>query len=204
VGVRKLSNVGGWTSKTIYTSMLAGNAVFVPNLPTDYDSIATVTLGSTQSSITFSSIPSTYTHLQMRFMSRDNRASSANGVRMRFNGDSGNNYSWHYLIGNGSATAAGAAASNDAFYVGEEPANSAPADIFSVGIVDILDYTNTSKNKTIKSLQGYDTSSSNGAAEYWSGTWYNTSAVNSLTVFFDGSASAIQYSQFALYGVKGQ
>jgi hypothetical protein len=141
----------------------------------------------------------------LRYLSRDNRASSANGVRMRLNGDTGNTYSWHYLIGGGTSASAGAAASNDAFYIGEQPsANAALGSVFAGGIVDILDYKSTSKNKTIKVLEGFDMNGS-GAAEYWSGAWYNSStAVNSITIFFDGSASAIQYSSFALYGIKGE
>lgn len=66
--IYKMSNAGGMSTVTRYTDMLAGNSFWNPWSPsTDYDSIATTTVGAGgAASITFSSIPSTYQHLQIR------------------------------------------------------------------------------------------------------------------------------------------
>jgi hypothetical protein len=71
---------------------------------------------------------------------------------------------------------------------------------FSAAVVDILDYNNINKNKTIRSLNGRD---NNGSGDIYltSGLWNNTSAIDSITIVAP-SATFIEYSQFALYGVK--
>jgi hypothetical protein len=127
-----------------------------------YESIATETVGGGgSSSITFSSIPSTYTHLQVRCVTRSSGA-AANSV-LTFNGDTGNNYASHWLTGNGSAASSGSSTSRASMYIDILGANASGA-MWSADVVDILDYTNTNKNKTIRVLAGQDF---NGSGTIW-------------------------------------
>jgi len=176
----------------------------VPPVTNSYESIATVIVGAGgSSSIDFTSIPSTYKHLQIRAISRDNRSSSSfNNTLMRFNGDTGSNYAWHLLIGDGSSASADAAASQteNTTFVNTGP--NLNANIFGAGIIDILDYGNTNKYKTSRILTGAD-SNGGGSIRLWSGLWMNTNAITSIKLFPSSSASFVQYSSFALYGIKG-
>jgi hypothetical protein len=181
-------NVFGYVSGTTTATPVA------PIYPTNFESIATINVGSGgSSSETFVSIPSTYKHLQLRWISRSN-GGNYNPI-IRFNGDSGNNYSWHYLDGNGASVTSGGAASTSSILIA---GIGNTANTFSVGIMDILDYTDTNKFKTVKILQGVDYNGS-GAADLWSGNWQSTSAITSMYLGFFST----QYSQFALYGIKG-
>ena len=97
------------TNSTGTGSASSASASFTPAAHTSYESIATVTVGSGgSSSIDFTSIPSTYTHLQLRMTARCTAQSGGNptNVYLRFNSDSGSNYAWHQLAGNGSAASA--------------------------------------------------------------------------------------------------
>jgi hypothetical protein len=167
---------------------------YVRTPPSSYESIATTTVGAGgASTITFSSIPSTYQHLQIRQLSIGNTSAAAGGA-MYFNGDTtSTNYYTHYIIGNGSAVTVGAnQATFSPFTVG---VSASPA----VGIIDILDYANTNKNKTVRELNGYDANGS-GRINFTSTLWNNTSAINSIRLDF---STFQQYTQFALYGIKG-
>jgi len=182
----------------IYASQISGHLS-----TNNYSSISTVTVGSGgASSITFSSIPSTYTHLQIRAISRSAQAASTDSMYMRFNGISTTSYSWHYLKGDGSSATASAYASDNVMYAGTTPAASATSGLFGVTIIDILDYANTNKNKTVRVLDGYDANGS-GVVELRSNAWYSTSALTDILIAnYTGSANFAQYSQFALYGVR--
>lgn len=163
---------------------------------TAYESIATTTVGaSAVSSITFSSIPATYTHLQIRA----NIFSNANqsDVRVQFNGDTGTNYSQHGLYGSGTAATAGGTA-NSVFALGGLSGDTTRC---GVTIIDILDYANTNKYKTNRTLAGVDQNGS-GYVVLESGNWRNTAAITSITIFTN-AANYTQYSSFALYGIKG-
>lgn len=170
----------------------------------DFESIATVTVGAGGSStVTFSSIPSTYKHLQIRGICRTTRSDLQDGIKVNFNSDTGNNYSWHYLRGDGSLTGAGAFTS-----VGNICASfdlvgaNAGSNIFGGFIIDILDYSNTNKNKTTRTLAGADLNGS-GSIGLCSGLWQSTSAINSITLApYWGAFNWVQNSQFALYGCK--
>ena len=170
--------------------------------PTSYESIATVTVGSGGSStITFSSIPSTYKHLQIRLIGRDNRGIYVDYFKMRFNSDSGNNYAVHAIYGDGASALATATTSNASIDINRIAASTATANGFGAGIIDILDYTNTNKYKTTKALAGYD---DNGQGQIWfqSGLWQNTAAITQIDLLPGVGTSFSQYSTFALYGVK--
>ena len=168
----------------------------------NFENIASVTLSSGSSSgITFSSIPNTYKHLQIRGILRSDRGYAQAGNVMRFNGDTGNNYSWHGLTGNGSSVSSFDTSGLPSFmYLGEMPAVSGLSNTFGAVVIDILDYANTNKYKTSRALTGNDR---NGAGEggMVSGNWRNTNAITSITIL-ELASNLVQYSSLALYGVK--
>lgn len=167
---------------------------------TDFYQIATTTLGSAQSSIEFTGIPSTYTHLQIRGILRGDRAVTDSEFNIRINSDSGANYSYHSLNGDGaSASSSGTSSATDA-NIGFYPGSSETASIFNGVIIDFLDYANTNKYKTWRSLVGYD-GNGNGRIRLGSGNWRSTSAITSIT-FYPSLNNFVQYSSLALYGVK--
>lgn len=168
----------------------------------DYESIATATPAGT-TTFTFSSIPSTYKHLQIRYTARDARLIGINSFNMTFNGDTGSNYMrGHILYGTGSA--AGASALSTSFtsiQAGYEAAASAAANTFGVGVIDILDYANTNKYKTSRTLCGTDLNGS-GEIDFMSGLYMSTTAISSITLTVATSANWATNTSFALYGVK--
>ena len=165
-----------------------------------YDALATVTLSASAASITFAGIPSDYKHLQIRATMLGS-TTGADSPYIRYNGDTGSNYTLHTLLGEGtSARAQGIAPYSTnigGFWwglVGSYP---------SVSIIDVLDYANINKYKTTRTLAGQDNNSTYGSVGLSSGLWRNTDAINSLTIFLlPGSTTFLQYSSFALYGVK--
>ena len=178
------------------SGMLAGGVT-----GTDYESIQTVTLSSSQASITFSSIPSTYSHLQIRGISRTNNPGSIDNVIIRFNSDTGTNYSWHQLDGNGSSATSAGESSVNYILIGVQPSGSTNSSTFAGSVVDILDYGNTNKNKTVRGLNGFDLNGS-GELVLRSGLWRNTAAITSITLSLFDVYTYNQYSSFALYGIK--
>ncbi len=170
---------------------------------TSYESIATVTVGGGgSSSISFTSIPSTYQHLQVRLMARTNRAAEADFLTVTFNSDTGNNYSYHYLQGDGSAAASSNSVNSPYILLNRFASASATSNVNGVGVLDVLDYANTNKYKTSRSLAGYDNNGS-GVIEFDSGNWRNTAAISTLTITPGAGTAFVQYSSFALYGIKG-
>ena len=158
-----------------------------------YESIQTVSLGSSQATITFSSIPSTYKHLQIRYSA--NCTATGNPI-VRFNSDTGSNYAWHIVYGNGTSAAAVAGATQSFMYLGTTYQNTS---VFNGGVIDILDYASSNKTKTMRALCGAENNSA-GEVGLFSGLWNSTSAISSVTITL---ANFTQYSSFALYGIKG-
>lgn len=164
-------------------------------------STATVTSGGT-ASITFSSIPSTYTHLQLRWFSTKN---TTDFDVVDFNGNSTQtNYASHLLEGTGAA-----AQSSSQIYPSATTSGvfghyySSGSTYFVSSIMDILDYTNTNKYKTTRLLHGQDMNGS-GYLGLYSGLFMNTAAITSITIYANPALGGAfnQYSSFALYGVK--
>ena len=187
----------------VITGQLTGG---VPISLTSYESIETFTLGSATSSITFTSIPSTYKHLQIRYMARSDQAGVDRlGMEVNFNSDTAANYSSHQLFGIGSSASASAYTSSSFIYTGlsDIPAATASANIFGVGIIDILDYADTNKYKTTRTLCGQDQNNTNGRIFLTSGNWRNTAAITSIRLQPESASNFTQYSSLALYGIKG-
>lgn len=171
---------------------------------TSFESIATVTVGSGgSSSITFSSIPSTYTHLQIRCLARTNKTGDVTDyLKLRYNSDSGSNYAVHLLYGNGASVTALGFSSQSENWMQRAAGGAATTGVFGGIVVDVLDYANTSKYKTIRNLGGIDNNGS-GLIYLASGLWQNTAAINTITILPGDGTSIDQYSSFALYGIKG-
>ena len=178
-------------------STKVGNSIILPG---DYESIATTTLSTSASSITFSSIPSTYTHLQIRALIR--LTTGIDSLCGQFNSDTATNYSYHRLAGNGSSANSSNGINISSFYLATDSGFPAAANTFGVLILDILDYANTNKYKTTRSLGGFDANGS-GGIELDSGLWRSTSAINTIKLFSYSGYSFTQYSSFALYGIRG-
>jgi len=153
-----------------------------------YEPIATTTLGSTQTSVTFNSF-SGYTDL---FLVASVSSSSGSGgvASLRFNGDSGTNYSATYMYGTGSTAASGRESNMNVMSGGDFPASGT----FSVNQYHIQNYANTNTNKTV--LMRHST---NGVTVASVGLWRSTSAITSLTLSSGGYATG---STFTLYGIK--
>jgi len=160
--------------------------------------ISAITLSATQPSVEFNNIPGTYSHLQIRALTRASSTGANNYVR--FNNDTGSNYAFHALYGDGSSAAVSALTSQAFAYAGYTSNSSISANVFSVIVLDILDYANINKNKTLRTLNGFDANGS-GLVHFASGLWQSTSAINSLT-FYMNTGSFVQYSSFTLYGIK--
>ena len=171
---------------------------------TSYESIATTTVGSGGSgTITFSSIPSTFKHLQIRAISRTNRGDTNEFVTVRFNSDTGTNYAYHSLYGNGgTAGAADTGTSTGTPWSATTAGGNAGASMFGAVIWDILDYQNTNKYKTLRSLSGTDQNGTQGRIYFQSNLWQSTSAISTVTIIPTYGTLFSQYSHFALYGIK--
>ena len=163
----------------------------------NYDALSTVTVPSGGlSSITFAGIPTTgYSHLQVRVSAA--LVSGNQLCRMELNSDTTTtNYYTHALEGDGST--AYAYSGNIFPYVF---AAAGGTTYFSGAVIDILEYANTNKYKTIRSLYGYDANGSGGVSLF-SGLWKNTNATTTIKIYPNYGANFSEYSSFALYGVK--
>lgn len=168
-----------------------------------FESIATTVITSDTASVTFSSIPQTYKHLQLRMFAKTDRGDMDDVTLVQFNGDTAANYSYHYVRGNGTAASSGGAASTSYIYLNYAcTGNVSATNIFGSCVVDILDYANTNKFKTTRSLQGFDLNG-DGWVYLSSGNWRSTSAITSIVLDQQYGTNWKQYSHFALYGIKG-
>lgn len=190
----------------IWASQISGHT-----FTSDFESIATVTAGAGGSaSLQFTSIPSTYKHLQIRYTVQSNRGTySADNIFGTFNNDTGANYSYHFMRGDGlssSSTQTTGNASNNQLSIGQIP-SSVTASMFGVGVIDILNYSNTNYLKTTRAMLGYTENNAGSSTIFnnmyvYSNTWRSTAAINSIQFFPQSGTAFTQYSTFALYGIK--
>jgi hypothetical protein len=184
-------------------NLLVGND---PYTPADFESIATTTVGSGgAANVEFTSIPSTYSHLQIRSLAQTNRSGIGRDiVNININNDTSSNYARHYLAGDGSSTVAGGSTS---LTKGElvETGTTAGAS-FGAFVVDLLDYANTNKYKTVRSFGGVDVNGTvggyGGTINLYSTLWLSTSAITSIKLAPLNGTQFNQYSHFALYGIR--
>ena len=158
-----------------------------------YEAIATQTLGSSVATVTFSSIPSTYTDLVLVFAGTQTGA-GVTYIAIQYNGDTGANYSYTALAGNGSAASSGRSSNNNEFYVTlGNPVTTTQNNM----IMQVMNYSNTTTNKTTLVR-------SNNASERTEATvglYRSTSAINSILVKI-GANNFATGSVFSLYGIK--
>lgn len=157
-------------------------------MATTYDPIATQTLGSASASVTFSSIPSTYTDLII--VSNAGSTVTTNDY-IRFNGDTGANYSWTRIYGTGSAAGSSRGTNTNEGFIGDVTTT------LATEILQIQNYTNTTTYKTVIARS----SNSSSAVTASVSTWRNTAAITSITLL-PGSTTWIAGSTFTLYGIK--
>jgi hypothetical protein len=165
-----------------------------------FELISTTIMSSTATSVTIGSIPSTYKHLQVRFV-----AFGENGwpMIMKVNGSGSSIYSDHYLAGGGASVASGTisgASATQVYVFGRWAAFNGGTTIPVTGIIDILDYANTNKYKTINALSGTNNSSSE--IGLYSAFWQSNTAINSITLTPIGNMYAP--TRVSVYGVKGE
>ena len=163
--------------------------------------IASITVGAGGlSAFSFTGIPQNFTHLQLRVFMKTSITGNVDSIYMQPNADStAADFYAHTLYGNGSSAASSVFANTSMAAYGVSPANTSTANIFGVAIIDILDYANTNKYKTIRSISGHDANGS-GIVQLGSELWQSTSAITSLA----GGANVgfLQYSRFDLYGIS--
>ncbi len=170
----------------------------------DFESIATVNVGSGGAAdIEFTSIPATYKHLQIRVLCRGTDASDNKNITFRFNSDTGTNYTFHNFQGDGTSASVATGTSQTSYVPNRMPAATAASNVFGAVIIDILDYKDTNKYKTVRGNSGFDTNNASTGAvvRLNSGLWLNTSAITSIKGIMN-SGNIAQHSQFALYGIR--
>jgi hypothetical protein len=159
-----------------------------------YTPISTQTLGSATASVTFSSIPSTYTDLMLVSSITNSSAGSNYSLSFRFNGDTGSNYSNTYLYGNGSSATSGRE-SGTFINIGNTTFTSGT---FSPMTISIQNYANTTTYKTIIG-RGNNVGAYVMAAV---GLWRSTTAITSITIAPEFTVNWNAGSTFTLYGIQ--
>jgi len=179
------------------------------NIPTtSFQSIATTTVSSPVATVTFSSIPATFKHLQLRVISKTvDTATGEDNTNLYFNSDTTyTNYRGHWLRGDGTTRSASTIqASGYNVYTGVVPTSgSGQTGYFGASVIDILDYTNTNKYKTVRIFNGNDLNNASFSfIGMYSSMWMSSSAITSITLNVPSTQNWAQYSKFALYGIKG-
>ena len=195
MAITKLSNSGIKTGGVLkYDSMLAGNSAYQP---TSYDSIASVSPTGTNT-ITFTSIPSNYKHLQIRAKYTD---AGTNTLNMRFNSDTSGSYYSSCIEGNGTSVSGSAGYGNSTIQVCFRLyGGSSSSSYFGNGIIDINNYADTDKLKSVIAYYGVNQLSS-GIMGVSQGMWNNTSAISSITLSLP--SNFVTGTMFSLYGIRG-
>lgn len=178
-----------------------------------YESIATAVVDASGSAtVTFSNIPQNYAHLQIKYAAQSNRALYVDNLEMYVNDDQGANYSTHYLIADGVNVPSSSNGVNSTGFLATTQclgSSTANTSCFGAGTIDILDYSSTSKYKTLKAIWGLnlntaDSSGSYGRLGISGGNWRNSSSgITSITFYPTLGSLFTQYSQFSLYGIRG-
>ena len=173
-------------------------------MPATYEPIATTTLGSNASSVSFTSISGSYTDLILVCFYRDTRAQKYSYPYVRFNSDSGSNYSVTSIYGSGSAAFSSRASNQTGLNIGEGAGASSPANEYSPIILNIINYSNATTNKT--TLNRTNNVSGDGGLNVGAqvGLWRSTSAITRIDIYPDGGGGTniASGSTFTLYGIK--
>lgn len=172
--------------------------------PAAYELISSTILSADTPSVTFSSLntlAAAYKHLQIRVTARSSNGAVGDSLGLRFNGDSGSNYAEHVLYGNGSSVASGAGSSQTFLSAMTMTGNSAGSNIYAGGVIDILDFASSTKNKAVRSLSG---NQAQPFVQMRSGLWTSTAPVTSINLYSaNGATNLLIFSRFSLYGIRG-
>jgi hypothetical protein len=194
MAITSIKTGSSFTNLIKYNDFLGPNAAYIPP---NFESIATLNLSS-GTTASFTSIPSTYKHLQIR----GNFLLNAGGyIIAKFNSDTASNYPSHSLYGNGS-TATSVWNGQADIFISSVYASGGAVTYPAVFIADIIDYASTTKNKTVRSFSGYDKNTSGGDVELNSGVWLNnTSGITSIQ-FATGGRTFQSGTTISLYGIN--
>ncbi len=193
----------GIVNFVMYRSAKAGST-YTPPPTGSYELIESAILTSNSSSVTFSNLgtyASTYKHLQLRIVTRNTSNVGTGALITIFNGDTGSNYTYHELRGNGSSVTSSAVAPYTSILSSWNPHGGTNPSNFGVAVADILDWSSTTKFKTVRSLTGV--MSYANFINIFSGVWRNTAAITSITFTAEGGNQFVSGSRYSLYGLKG-
>ena len=198
MAITSVKTGSSFTNLQKYDSFLAGNTAYDPNATW----LIQRTSPTSGTSITFSSIPQTYSHLQLRI---NIMGAAGAGIYYQFNGDSSTtSYAWHVLEGGGTSAAA-TGGTTDGYsllnFNTSKPSATAPF----VSILDIQNYASTTQNKTGRGFTGSNINTASAAygVTLSSGLWINTAAITSIKIATSNASAFSSGSTFALYGMKG-
>jgi hypothetical protein len=174
-----------------------------------YDALATVTVPSGgAASIEFVGIPTGYKHLQIRWIAQTNRGTFGfDDLKFNFNSDTSSLYTFHTLYGNGASAVADAGINANAARMYNGAGTQVSGTWWAAGVADLLDYADTNKFKTMRTLVGCDLNGNSpgtlhGRMDLFSNLYRSTTAISSVTIASDTASTFQQYTSFALYGVK--
>jgi hypothetical protein len=171
-----------------------------------YDSIATQTASGSSNVISFTGIPSTYKHLELRAVAKATRANgSSDGFWPRFNNTSADYYAnIMFSFGANSISGYGGGPTSSSWQVGTGIATNVQANYFGFTIMRILDYTsNKWKSITLESITRTNNNTDYGEMVLGGGYWANTSALDRIDIYNEGNTNYQVGTVFALYGIKG-
>lgn len=202
MAITSIKTGSSFTNLVKYNDFLAGNPAFFPS---SFESIASATGTGSAGSITFTSIPSTYKHLQIRALAQDTNTNNfAGSYNVQFNSDTGSNYAYHQIYGDGASVASVAGSSVTYINLANATSRSGTTQTMGVSIIDIHDYASTTKNKTLRAIGGSDNNLAADGSYFinlYSGLWMNTNAITSITLIPGNNFST--RTVFSLYGIKG-
>jgi hypothetical protein len=158
-----------------------------------YEPIATTTLSSAQSSVTFSSISGSYTDL---ILIVSGTSATSQQIALEFNGDTGSNYSMTALYGDGSSAASARATSTTTMYGGLGWFGTSTTT--STTIAHIMNYSNTTTYKTVVGRGNLSSSYVHAGV----GLWRSTAAITSIKITVNGGYNWNSGTSFTLYGIK--
>jgi hypothetical protein len=165
-------------------------------MPATYDPLATTTLNSAASSVTFSSISGSYTDLILIVSAKSSITSGFPALRVTINSDTGSNYSLTQMTGDGSTVNSSLLANTGYAFIGNIP-NTNSSDWGSV-IAQFMNYSNTTTNKTI--LSRINNAENSTVARVT--LWRNTAAISTIFLTEGNGVNFIAGSTFTLYGIK--
>jgi hypothetical protein len=168
-----------------------------------FDLLETTLISTNTASVTFSNLNTyaDYKHLQVRYTARNDTTTSG-AITMRMNGVSTSSYSFHYLYGTGTSVLSFGTSNQTGLRSGLIIPSDGRTSNYGPSIIDILDFSNTSKNTTIKAFYGIqDGLGASNEIALASGAFLNTAAITSLN-FTPPAGNFVSGSRFSLYGIR--